>query len=99
MDMLLLTQTENSTINRQKNRRKCQRFAKLKELQSDTRANAFAAHLILPNRNQAHPPPNKWTVDNLEATFNRNGVKKLNFDNWKIEVINDDKNRNKTVSI
>ena len=29
---------------------KCQRFAKLKELQADTQANAFAAHLILPNR-------------------------------------------------
>jgi hypothetical protein len=25
-------------------------FAKLKELQADTQANAFAAHLILPNR-------------------------------------------------
>jgi len=25
-------------------------FAKLKELQADTLANAFAAHLILPNR-------------------------------------------------
>lgn len=29
---------------------KSQRFAKLKELQADTQANAFAAHLILPNR-------------------------------------------------
>jgi Zn-dependent peptidase ImmA (M78 family) len=41
--------------------RKCQRFAKLKELQSHTQANAFAAHLILPNRTQAHPPPDQWT--------------------------------------
>jgi len=35
--------------------RKCQRFAKLKELQADTHANAFAAHLILPNRTQSPP--------------------------------------------
>ena len=32
---------------------KCQRFAKLKELQADTQANPFAAHLILPNRTTA----------------------------------------------
>jgi hypothetical protein len=31
---------------------KCQRFAKLKELQANTQINAFAAHLILPNRTQ-----------------------------------------------
>jgi hypothetical protein len=35
--------------------RKCQRFAKLKELQAETQANAFAAHLILPNRTQSPP--------------------------------------------
>ena len=35
------------TVNRQT---KCQPFAKLKELQADTQANAFAAHLILPKR-------------------------------------------------
>jgi Zn-dependent peptidase ImmA (M78 family) len=34
---------------------KCQRFVKLKELQADTQANAFAAHLILPNRTQSPP--------------------------------------------
>ena len=28
---------------------------KLKELQADTQANAFAAHLILPNRTQSPP--------------------------------------------
>jgi hypothetical protein len=33
-----------------KRQTKCQRLAKLKELQTCTRANAFAAHLILPNR-------------------------------------------------
>jgi Zn-dependent peptidase ImmA (M78 family) len=32
-------------------------FAKLKEMQADTRANAFAAHLILPNRTT---PPTKF---------------------------------------
>ncbi len=47
--------TDNKrTIKRQT---KCQPFAKLKELQANTQANAFAAHLILPNRTQAHPPP------------------------------------------
>jgi hypothetical protein len=40
---------------------KCQRFVKLKELQADTRANAFAAHLILPNRTQS--PPTTRQVD------------------------------------
>jgi hypothetical protein len=32
-----------------------QRFAKLKELQADKRANAFVAHLNLPNRTQSQP--------------------------------------------
>ena len=40
---------------------KCQRFVKLKELQADTQANAFAAHLILPNRTQS--PPTTRPVD------------------------------------
>jgi hypothetical protein len=40
---------------------KCQRFVKLKELQADTQANAFAAHLILPNRTQS--PPTTRQVD------------------------------------
>jgi len=45
-------QTLNDSAKRQT---KCQRFAKLKELQADTQANAFAAHLILPNRTQSPP--------------------------------------------
>jgi Zn-dependent peptidase ImmA (M78 family) len=40
---------------------KCQRFVKLKELQAETQANAFAAHLILPNRTQS--PPTTRPVD------------------------------------
>ena len=36
-------------------------FAKLKELQADTQANAFAAHLILPNRTKS--PPTTRQVD------------------------------------
>ena len=40
---------------------KCQRFVKLKELQAETQANAFAAHLILPNRTQS--PPTTRLVD------------------------------------
>ncbi|MBS0647324.1 MAG: hypothetical protein JSR97_12160 [Verrucomicrobia bacterium] len=48
----------NRTVKRQT---KCQPFAKLKELQADTQANAFAAHLILPNRTQS--PPTTRPVD------------------------------------
>jgi hypothetical protein len=44
-----------------KRQTKCQRFVKLKELQPATQANAFAAHLILPNRNQS--PPTTRPVD------------------------------------
>jgi Zn-dependent peptidase ImmA (M78 family) len=52
-----------------KRQTKCQPFAKLKELQADTQANAFAAHLILPNRTQS--PPTTRPVDNgqLEGNF------------------------------
>jgi len=38
-----------------KQKRKCQRSAKLKVLQAETQAKAFAAHLILPNRSQSQP--------------------------------------------
>ena len=34
----------------------------------------IAAHLILPDRTQAHPPPDKWTADNLSATFDNNSL-------------------------
>jgi hypothetical protein len=43
-----------------------QRFVKLKELQAYTQTNAFAAHLIFPNRTQSPPTTqtnanfNKW---------------------------------------
>jgi Zn-dependent peptidase ImmA (M78 family) len=46
---------------------KCQRFAKLKELQADTRANTFAAHLILPNRTKS--PPTTLPNEQLLITF------------------------------
>lgn len=57
--MLALTLKDDTTDNKRtvKRQTKCLRFAKLKELQADTRANAFATHFILPNRTQAHPPP------------------------------------------
>jgi hypothetical protein len=45
----------------EKRQTKCQPFAKLKELHADTQANAFAAHLILPNRTQS--PPTTRQVD------------------------------------
>ncbi|WP_167516654.1 hypothetical protein [Hydrotalea flava] len=28
----------------------------------------------LPNRTQAHPPPDQWTLENLSATFDNNRV-------------------------
>jgi hypothetical protein len=54
------------TVNRQT---KCQRFAKLKELQADTQANAFAAHLILPNRTQSPPTTRQVAIGKLECNF------------------------------
>jgi Zn-dependent peptidase ImmA (M78 family) len=43
-------------------KQKCQPLAKLKELQANTQANAFAAHLILPNRTQC-PPTTQLQTD------------------------------------
>jgi hypothetical protein len=42
---------------------KIQPIAKLKELQADTQANAFATHLILPNRTNA-----SWTYSYIRQT-------------------------------
>jgi Zn-dependent peptidase ImmA (M78 family) len=47
--------------------KKCQSFVKLKELQANTQANAFAAHLILPNRTQC--PPTTLSNEQLLITF------------------------------
>ena len=60
---LCLTLKDDTTerkpaVNRQT---KPQRFIKLKELQADKLANAFAAHLILPNRTQS--PPTTLTIE------------------------------------
>ena len=49
------TDTANIEIECYKWTTKFQRFVKLKELQADTQANAFAAHLILPNHTQSSP--------------------------------------------
>ena len=49
--------------------KKCQPFAKLKELQADTQANAFAAHLILPNRTQSPPTTRQVDIGKLECNF------------------------------
>lgn len=57
------TETNDKTT-----KNKCQRFAKLKKLQADTRANAFAAHLSLPNRTQS--PPSTQQVDNWQFESN-----------------------------
>jgi len=37
----------------------------------------IAAHFILPNRSQAHPPPDFGTTGNLKGFFDNNGFKKL----------------------
>lgn len=50
-----------------KRQAKCQRLTKLKELQADTQANSFAAHLILPNRTQS--PPTTQTNQQTATTF------------------------------
>jgi hypothetical protein len=48
--------------------KKCQRFVKLKELQTDTQAKAFAAHLILPpdsywdTQSTHHPTSGQVTI-------------------------------------
>jgi len=49
--------------------RKCQPFVKLKELQADTQAKAFAAHLILPNRTQSPPATRQVDIGKLECNF------------------------------
>ena len=85
--VLALTLKDNTTDNKRTDKwqTKCQPFAKLKELQAATRANAFAAHLILPNRTQPHPPPYQRTMDNLTATFDINQNVNCNFDGFKLE--------------
>jgi len=45
--------------------------AKSKELQLTTQCQSFAAHLLLPNRTQAYPPPDLRTGDNLKGIFDR----------------------------
>lgn len=56
-----------------------QPFAKLKEQQSQRTkpTTQFAAHLILPDRTQAHPPPQRQTLNNLTLTIAVNVVKNI----------------------
>jgi hypothetical protein len=53
--------------------------AKSKELQPNAQADTVAAHLLLPNRTLAHPPPYIQTGDNLKDFFDRKTVIKTNF--------------------
>jgi hypothetical protein len=53
----------------EKRKTKCQRFVKLKELQADTQANAFAAHLILPKRTKSPPTTRQVDIGKLECNF------------------------------
>jgi hypothetical protein len=54
---LVISVADDTTDNKRTEKKwtKCQRFVKLKELQAYTQANAFSAHLILPNRTQSPP--------------------------------------------
>jgi hypothetical protein len=56
-ETLAASVADDTTYNKRTEKQwtKCQRFVKLKELQADTQANAFAAHLILPKRTQSPP--------------------------------------------
>jgi hypothetical protein len=49
--------------------KKCQRFVKLKELQADTQAKTFAAHLILPNRTKSPPTKRLAIIEKLDCNF------------------------------
>ena len=60
------TTDKKQTVKRQT---KCQRFVKLKELQADPQAKAFAAHLILPNRTQSPPTTRQVDIGKLECNF------------------------------
>jgi hypothetical protein len=53
------TEKERQNANASQNKKSCKPTHKPTQI---------AAHFILPNRTQAHPPPYKWTVDNL-TTF------------------------------
>ncbi len=60
--------TDSTNIEPTEKRTDSQHFAKLKELQADTQANAFAAHLILPSRTQS--PPTTQQVDSGQFKSN-----------------------------
>jgi hypothetical protein len=63
--------TDNQNIDRKNERQPALR--KIKRAAMPThKPTQIAAHLILPNRTQTHPPPDKWTEDNLRATFDNN---------------------------
>ena len=47
----------------------------------------IAAHFILPNRTQAHPPPDFRKGDNLKGIFDRLAGLKTNFTDLKKENI------------
>ena len=59
--------------------------AHLQIAQADTRPK-FAKELFSCRRTQAHPPPDKWTLENLSATFDNNRVLKIIFTNDKNEI-------------
>ena len=61
--------TVQQTNDRNMTEREANASAKLKELQADTQANAFAAHLILPNRTQSPPTTRQVDIGKLEGNF------------------------------
>jgi hypothetical protein len=62
------TTTENEQKNDRQNANPSQNKKSCKPTHKPTQ---FAAHFILPNRTQAHPPPHFRTGDNLKGIFDR----------------------------
>jgi hypothetical protein len=66
------TTTENKQYNDRQNANPSQNKKSCKPKHKPTQ---IAAHFILPNRTQAHPPPYKWTVGLLDKNGRNKGIK------------------------
>jgi len=71
--MLAATLKDDTTDNKQtfKRQKKNANLSQNKKSCNPTHKPTLAAHFILPNRTQAHPPPEKWTVDSLKGFFDK----------------------------
>jgi hypothetical protein len=52
---------------------------KIKRAASQQSSQRFCSTFNFTQGQPSHPLPDQWTVDNLEVTFDRNGVKNINF--------------------